>query len=186
MLDLWQEVGLFDFSWQQEILPLSCSSSISLEYLQSIHPFICGDNRAHGFFVRFAWGFAQGRTIKARIKARNNYSGLCVGEWQQWKAHCQLCTPAVAREKYLKAKEDEDESRCPPRWASALILPSMGTANLSPNQNAQICSIILPGWKFAWPKLCHPLPKCECSWGWTVYGVYTGLTDWQLNAGSWQ
>lgn len=63
-----------------KILPLSHSHSISLKYLLSIHPFICGDNRAHGFFVGFAWRFAGGHTIKAKIKARNNYSGLCVGE----------------------------------------------------------------------------------------------------------
>lgn len=87
----------------------SSSRSISLKYLLCIHPFICSDNRVHGFFVAFAWQFSGGCTIKARIKARNNYSGLCVGEWQQWKAHCQLCTPAVAWAKDLKAEEVDTE-----------------------------------------------------------------------------
>lgn len=85
--------------------PFSSFHSISLKYLLSIHPFICSDNRVHGFFVGFAWRFAGRCTIKARIKAKNNYSGLCVSEWQQWKAHCELCTPAAAWAKDLKAEE---------------------------------------------------------------------------------
>lgn len=62
MLVHWQNwlFFVFYFSWQKEILPLSCSRCISLKYLPSIHPFICGDNRAHGFFVRFSWRFAVG------------------------------------------------------------------------------------------------------------------------------
>lgn len=50
----------------------------------------------------FLGGLPWGCTIKARIKVRNNYSGLCVGEWQQWRAHCQLWRPAVAQAKDLK------------------------------------------------------------------------------------
>lgn len=57
-----RRVGLFDSTWQWAILPLfSCSCSISLKYLPSAHPFICGDNRARGFLLfGFVWRFAGG------------------------------------------------------------------------------------------------------------------------------
>lgn len=60
------------------------------------------------------------------------------------------------------------------RRASALIMPSMVTANLSPSQ--KIWSIMLPEWKFAWPILSPPLPHCECSGGGQYRGIY--WTDW--------
>lgn len=154
--------------------PFSCSRSISLKYLPCIHPFICGDNGGpNGFFVRFAWRHAAGCTINAGIKARNNYSGLCLGEWQQWKAHCQVRTPAVAWAKDLK---DEEVEAAPP-W-EPVTFPS--------SQKAQICSVILPGWKCTWSQLW-------IQWGWTVQGYITDwLNDWLLpcqcllNASSWQ
>lgn len=67
--------------------------------------------------------------------------------------------------------------RCRARGrASALILRSLATANLSSSQNAQICSITLPGWTFAWPLLSHPPPSCVCNGG----GQYrvTYWTEW--------
>lgn len=64
-------------TWQEEILPHPCSSSIPLEYLLSAHPFICAITEPL-LSARFAWRCAAlGCTIKVGIKARNNYSGLC-------------------------------------------------------------------------------------------------------------
>lgn len=100
VLDHWQEVGLFDFNWQGKSSPFSRSRSISLKYLVYTHssaaitgPVVC--------WVCLAVCRAM-HNQKGGIKARNNYSGLCVGEWRRWKAHCQLCMPAVARAKRFK------------------------------------------------------------------------------------
>lgn len=161
---------------RKPVSPRPCwnSLSISLKYLLSIHPFICGDNRADGFFVGCAWLFSGGRTIKVKIKARNNYSCLCVGEWQQWKAHCQLCVPSVAWAKDVKAGEDKE-----------VDTEVEGTEEgISSHPALPWSPFPRPEKSVAWYYQRGPLPNCTCSGGGPYRGIYTGLNEW-LAASLW-
>lgn len=72
------ENRVFYFTWQQETLPLSCSRSISLKYLPSAHPFICGDNRAHGLLCQVFLAACREDAQSKRESKRETITVACV------------------------------------------------------------------------------------------------------------